>query len=106
MKYILLFLILFIFFTQETKADKFRLLYCTETEGFYQVSYSHLEVYSEYGEKVADLYTDRYGRITLSLAPGTYNGIVNYRGKNWTVTLFIIGNREVLIDICIQEQNN
>ena len=72
------------------KADQFKIVY-RSGESIYNVSYSKVQIDNNEGQRLFEGYTDKYGRITISLQNGNYQGRVYYRKRWWKVDFPVDG---------------
>jgi uncharacterized protein YqiB (DUF1249 family) len=80
-----LFLILF---ASQAFADFFQFVY-KEGKNEWYVSVSTVIVYDNNNKKLFSGNTDRYGRLKISLAKGTYRCVITYNQKTYTTNLTI-----------------
>jgi hypothetical protein len=73
-----------------SRADQFKIIY-RSGESIYNVSYSKVQVTNSEGQSLFRGYTDKYGRITISLQNGNYQGRVYYRKRWWNVDFPVDG---------------
>ena len=72
------------------RADQFKIVY-RSGESIYNVSYSKVQIDNNEGQRLFEGYTDKYGRITISLQNGNYQGRVYYRKRWWKVDFPVDG---------------
>jgi len=72
------------------KADQFKIVY-RSGESIYNVSYSKVQIKNNEDRVLFQGYTDKYGRITISLQNGNYQGRVYYRKRWWKVDFPVDG---------------
>ena len=85
-----------------SRADQFKIVY-RSGESIYSVSYSKVQITNDEDRVLFQGYTDKYGRITISLQNGHYRGRVYYRKRWWQVD-FPVDGRPMLKRIQISPE--
>ena len=89
-----MFTILFIMLISNAFADHFQILF-REGNNRYSASYSSFRIFDESNRKVAQGYTDKYGRITANLSMGNYVCEITYRNTIYRKTITIDGSTNI-----------
>lgn len=84
-------------------SNKFQIVYTKDTYE-YKVAYSSVEIYNNNKGIILKGYTDKYGRISIKLPVGSYQGIVYYNSQKWKVT-FLIDQNEKLKTLNLKVEN-
>ena len=87
--------LLLMFIVNVVYADQFQIKYRSNDDWFY-VAYSSVKIVDE-ERTVFEGYTDQYGRITINLPHGDYNGEIFYREEWRRIRLNIDGSEELKV---------
>ena len=80
--------------TATAYADTFQLLH-KSGQATYRVANARIVVFDSEDDARFEGYTDRQGRVLLTLPNGIYTARVVYRQATWCVTMRVTGDREV-----------